>query len=72
MTSAESALPNAVVRIPLDQDGWNGLPKSRQALMQLDAAIGVTEICAIFYSTDAAGALRQMQSFARDVIQAVT
>jgi hypothetical protein len=36
MTSAESALPNAVVRIPLDQDGWNGLPKSRQALMQLE------------------------------------
>lgn len=36
------------------------------------AAIGVTEICAIFYSPDAAGALRQMQSFARDVIPAVT
>jgi hypothetical protein len=29
-------LPNTVVRIPLDQDGWNGLPRSRQALMQLD------------------------------------
>jgi hypothetical protein len=40
--------------------------------MQLDAAIGVTEICAIFYSPDAAGTLRQMQSFARDVIPAVT
>jgi hypothetical protein len=26
------------------------------------AAIGVTEICVIFYSPDAAGALRQMQS----------
>jgi hypothetical protein len=34
--------------------------------------IGVTEICAIFYSPDAAGALRQMQLFARDVIPAVT
>ena len=37
MTSAESAFPNAVVRIPLDQDGWNGLPRSREALMQLAA-----------------------------------
>jgi len=36
------------------------------------AAIGATEVCAIFYSPDAAGALRQMQSFARDVIPAVT
>src|SRR6266851_7050407 len=30
------ALANAVVRIRRDQDGWNGLSRSRQALIQLE------------------------------------
>jgi len=34
--------------------------------------VGVTEICPIFYSPDAAGALRQMELFARQVVPAVT
>ena len=34
-------------------------------------AAGVTEICAIFFSPNAAGALKQIERFARDVIPAV-
>src|SRR5271165_2860477 len=49
-----------------------GTPAEIAARLRDYAAIGVTEICAIFYSPDAAGAVRQMQLFARDVIPAVT
>ena len=49
-----------------------GTPAEIAARLCDYAAVGVTEICAIFYSPHAAGALRQMQSFARDVIPAVT
>jgi probable F420-dependent oxidoreductase len=49
-----------------------GTPAEIAARLRDYAAIGVTEICAIFYSPNAAGALQQMQSFARDVIPAVT
>src|SRR6266446_9053353 len=34
---SQRALPNAVVRIRRDQDGWNGLSGSRQALIQLES-----------------------------------
>jgi hypothetical protein len=34
--SGKSALANAIVRIRRNQDGWNGLPGSRQALMQFE------------------------------------
>src|ERR1700730_3085221 len=34
------ALPNRVVRIRRDQDGWNGLSEGRQALMQLGRKAG--------------------------------
>ena len=49
-----------------------GAPAEIAARLRDYTAIGVTEICAIFYSPNAAGALRQMQLFARDVIPAVT
>ena len=48
-----------------------GTPAEIAARLRDYAAVGVTEICAIFYSPAAAGALRQMESFARDVIPAV-
>ena len=48
-----------------------GTPAEIAARLRDYIAVGVTEICAIFYSPDAAGALRQMEMFARDVIPAV-
>src|SRR5439155_13895153 len=33
---SQRALPNAVVRIRRDQDGWNDLSRSRQVAMQIE------------------------------------
>ena len=49
-----------------------GAPAEIAARLRDYTAIGVTEICAIFYSSDAAGALRQMELFAHQVIPVVT
>ncbi len=48
-----------------------GTPPEIAARLKEYVAAGVTEICAIFYSPDANGALRQMEMFAREVIPAV-
>jgi hypothetical protein len=48
-----------------------GTPPMIVARLKEYAAAGVTEICAIFYSPDAKGALRQTEAFADEVIPAV-
>jgi len=48
-----------------------GTPVAIAAPLREYVAAGVTEICAIFYSPNAASALRQMELFAREVIPAV-
>jgi alkanesulfonate monooxygenase SsuD/methylene tetrahydromethanopterin reductase-like flavin-dependent oxidoreductase (luciferase family) len=49
-----------------------GTPAEIAARLRDYTAVVVIEICPIFYSPDAAGALRQMELFARQVIPAVT
>jgi probable F420-dependent oxidoreductase len=48
-----------------------GTPAQLASRLKEYAAAGVTEVCTIFFSPDAAGALRQMELFAREVIPAV-
>lgn len=48
-----------------------GTPGQIAARLREYAAAGVTEICVIFFSPDAAGAVKQMELFAREVIPAV-
>ncbi|HYM51062.1 MAG TPA: TIGR03619 family F420-dependent LLM class oxidoreductase [Candidatus Limnocylindrales bacterium] len=48
-----------------------GTPAELSARLREYVDAGVTEICAIFYSPDAAGAVRQMELFAREVMPAV-
>lgn len=48
-----------------------GTPEQVAARLKAYVAVGVTEICAIFFSPNAAGALVQMERFARAVIPAV-
>jgi probable F420-dependent oxidoreductase len=48
-----------------------GTPPMIASRLREYAAAGVTEICAIFYSSNAKGALRQMEVFAGEVIPAV-
>lgn len=48
-----------------------GTPAEIAARLKAYAAVGVTEICAIFYSPDAATALRQIETFAGEVIPSV-
>ncbi len=49
-----------------------GTPGQIASRLKQYAAAGVTEACAIFFSPDAAGAVAQMEQFARDVIPAAT
>jgi alkanesulfonate monooxygenase SsuD/methylene tetrahydromethanopterin reductase-like flavin-dependent oxidoreductase (luciferase family) len=48
-----------------------GAPADIAARLREYADAGVTEVCAIFFSPDAAGAVKQMELFAREVIPAV-
>jgi probable F420-dependent oxidoreductase len=71
-----AALPNARPAPARRREGMemnlSGTPAEIAARLRHYVAAGVTEICAIFYSPDAAGALRQLDLFARAVIPAVT
>ena len=72
-----ASLPNAKpVQVTRRREGAEavlvGTPAEIAARLRDYTAVGVTEICPIFYSSDAAGALRQMELFARQVIPAVT
>jgi alkanesulfonate monooxygenase SsuD/methylene tetrahydromethanopterin reductase-like flavin-dependent oxidoreductase (luciferase family) len=75
-TNMKASLPHAKpTQLARRREGMEmnlvGTPAMIASRLKEYAAAGVTEICAIFYSPDAKGALRQMEAFARDVIGAV-
>jgi probable F420-dependent oxidoreductase len=69
--SLPNARPAQAARRPGGEPTLVGTPGEITLRLQQYVAAGVTEICAIFYSPGAEGALRQMELFARDVIPAV-
>jgi len=71
----KASLPNAKPSQAPRREGMEmtlaGTPGEVAARLRRYLPVGVTEICAIFYSPDAGGALRQMEMFAREVIPAL-
>lgn len=72
----KASLPNArPIQTANPREGeqsFVGTPDELASRLRQYVAVGVTEICAIFYSPTADAAVRQMELFAREVIPAVT